>query len=767
MNHRNWFITMTAILGIILLVTSTMFAGVSPTSPIIKPAQAQQFPAEMRNWEYVNKDLAASNYNPQTQINADNVEFLELKWMWPFPERSIYANNMPGLGFQLGSDQPPLLVDGIAYLADNAQNVHAINAQTGKTIWSNEYKVDIDAALSRLPLVQSAGSIHYHAFNYFDGKLVVPGAACSMRGVNALTGSTDWELLDICSNIDNNYYSNAAGGDYVGQGLYRASLASHPPSLYKNIMVTVQAGGDGATGGRSFVAGYNINTNPPTQVWQTYFSPPAEGDPDWALHNCSKGWFFSESAWQNEGRLGLPCTEVLDACRECLVNDWGVPTHWGASTSATWGHIALDEETGIAYFGTGNPTPVTNQTGVPGDGQLNCVGCGPNLYGGSVVAVDAQTGEMVWWYQMHPHGVYSNDCAWSTMLIETKIDGRMRKVIKKGCKPGAMTAILDAANGEPLRIFRTPHHIAMGAPTEHSASKDPRSLEQMSMRWCGDWEGYRSPVKAGDYCLVSPDRGLYTDDAFDGETLYMVSVGEVRYQGVGTYVNHLTRIGGRSNINPPGFTANHTVYAWDIDANKPIWSHFIDGVAARGSVIASGGVVYWAAANGYLYGYDAKTGEVLFQKFHAQQLGHPIIGMDANGDTILMAIVGGKTTGAASQAGWRAVPGALVAYGLPDNIQTIVEERVVERSVRVEVPGPERVVEVEKVIEVDRVVEVVREVPGPTKIVEKEVIKEVPVEVEVVRDREVISPISYVTIGLGVVLIIVSAVLFTRGRTKT
>lgn len=74
------------------------------------------------------------------------------------------------------------------------------------------------------------------------------------------------------------------------------------------------------------------------------------------------------------------------------------------------------------------------------------------------------------------------------------------------------------------------------------------------MRWCGDWEGYRSPVKAGDYCLVSPDRGLYTDDAFDGETLYMVSVGEVRYQGVGTYVNHLTRIGGRSNINPPGFT---------------------------------------------------------------------------------------------------------------------------------------------------------------------------------------------------------------------
>ena len=736
MNQRYWFIILTAIL--VTLLMSSALTAYTPSESLIKPAAAQEYSRAERNWEYVNKDVRASNYNPQTQINKDNVHYLELKWMWPFPERSVYEDNLPGLGFQLGSDQPPLIVDGIGYLGDNVQNVHAIDLKNGKNIWTNEYKVDIAAAMDRLPLMPSAGSIHYHAMNYMGGYVVVPGAACSMRGVNALTGETAWEILDICSNIPDNEYKNAAGGDYQGPGLYRASLASHPPSLYKNIMVNVQAGGDGATGGRSFVAGYDINTNPPTQVWRTFFSPPADGDPDWALHNCAKGWFFSEAAWQNEGRMALPCSEVLDQCRECLVNDWGVPTHWGASTSAAWGHLAIDDETGIAYFGTGNPTPVSNQTGVPARGQQGCVGCGPNLYGGSVVAVDALTGEMIWWFQMHPHAVYSNDCAWSTMLIEVMIDGEMRKVIKKGCKAGAVTAILDAATGEPIRMFRTPHHIEMGAPSPQSAAKDPRSMEQMSMPWCGAWTGYNPNtlnLKEGGYCYVSPDRGLYTDDAFDGKTLYMVSVGEVRYQGIGTYISHSTRLGGATTINPPGFTANHTVYAWDIDANKPKWSHFIDGVAARGSIIVSGGVVYWASADGVLYGWDAETGETLLKKVHTQQLGHPIIGKDADGKTLILAIIGGKVTGAASQAGWRPVPGAIVAYGLPDFLD--------------DMPASEA--------DLQRAEQRADQAEAQLKQAEAAV-------VEAEERASSISPISYVIIGVGVVLVVVAGILFSRKR---
>ena len=105
-------------------------------------------------------------------------------------------------------------------------------------------------------------------------------------------------------------------------------------------------------------------------------------------------------------------------------------------------------------------------------------------------------------------------------------------------------------------------------------------------------------------------------------------------------------------------------------------------------------------------------------------------------------------------------PGAIMAYGLKDGWQ----------DVAVEIREVERVVEVE--VEVIEEVEVIREVevPGAERIVEVEVIREVEVpvveEVEVVTTEEVISPISYVVIGLGVVLAVVGGVLFSRANKK-
>ena len=74
--------------------------------------------------------------------------------------------------------------------------------------------------------------------------------------------------------------------------------------------------------------------------------------------------------------------------------------------------------------------------------------------------------------------------------------------------------------------------------------------------------------------------------------------------------------------------------------------------------------------------------------------------------------------------------------------------------------------EVVKEVEVEVIKEV--EVPGAERVVEVEVEKivEVEVEKEVVTTEEVISPISYVVIGLGVVLAVVGGVLFSRSSKK-
>ena len=734
MNQKNWFIILTAILTTILL--SSVLTTYTP-QPTIKSAEAQYLGGSRaeRNWEYVDKDVRASNYNPQTQINKDNVHLLELKWMFPLPENAGYSVKQVGRGLLTGADAPPLIVDGIVYLADNMNNIHAIDLTTGKAIWVNEYEVNIPELAAKLPLKAGLASPHLHAINYANGWILASGSGCTTRAVSALSGETAWTIHDRCKDVEGNQYDikgQEHQPDYKGPGLYSPTLVDNPPSFYTagNMLVQIMSGGDGITGGRTFVDGYDVSSTPPRHAWRTFISPPAEGDRDWALRNCDIGWFFSEKAFTDEGRLGLPCSEVRDECRECLVNDWGVPTHWGATVSATWGQIVIDEETGIAYFGTGNPTPVVNQTWVTR---------GPNLYSASVVAVDSRTGEMLWWFQMHPHGTTSNDCAWSTMLFEATIDGQKRKVIKKGCKAGAVMAILDAATGEPLRMVRNPHHIAMGAPSPHSAAKDPRNLAQMTMPWCG-YGGLTGPeVKPGDYCYMSPEMAYYTDNAWDGETLYFISNAMANHRAPIPFQDHY----GRSMAGQfpgPGTTMNHTVYAWDLDTGKPKWSYFIDTTIGRGALIVSGGVVYWASGTGYLYGWDAETGELLLERYHGQNVKYPVIGMDAEGRTRLFVIVGGKATLASRSIGWSTVPGALLAYGLPDKMP---EPEIVE--VERVVPGPERVVEVE----VERIVEV-------EKVVE--------VPVEVVRDVEVISPISYIVIGVGVILVVVAGILFTRKR---
>ena len=93
MNLKNGFvIILTAILALGLVTSSLLGA-----TPGLKPAEGQAgLTREMRNWEYINHDKLGTNYSPQNIINKDNVQHLELKWIYPmhvFPDYP-YANQL-------------------------------------------------------------------------------------------------------------------------------------------------------------------------------------------------------------------------------------------------------------------------------------------------------------------------------------------------------------------------------------------------------------------------------------------------------------------------------------------------------------------------------------------------------------------------------------------------------------------------------------------------------------------------------------------------
>jgi len=147
-----------------------------------------------------------------------------------------------------------------------------------------------------------------------------------------------------------------------------------------------------------YVRAFDVRTGEPR--WS--FSPvPREGDP-------------ATSTWQDEA--------------------W---RYTGAGN--TWSTFSVDEELGLVYVPTSG---VTND--MYGGHRL-----GANLYGSSIVALDAITGERVWHFQTVHHDLFDYDLPAAPVLIDITVDGEPIAALAQVTKQGFLF-VLDRATGEPV-----------------------------------------------------------------------------------------------------------------------------------------------------------------------------------------------------------------------------------------------------------------------------------------------------------------------------
>ena len=655
-----------------------------------------------RNWEFVNHNSWGSNYSPQNDINKENVNMLELKWIYPFPLASEFLRYQSGgIPFE-GVITPPLIVDGNVFVSSNMRNVYSFDGKFGDLNWLNLYKHDWNKARADLPEI-AGGAPHIHGLQYVNGLLYSSTLNCSVQAIDALSGELSFEINKICSNVEGNNYSWQS---YNGIGKYGSP--SHPGPIFQkeNILIVAITGATASWGGgRAFIDAYDLDFDPPKRLWRKFLAPPAEGDPEWALHECDKGWFFSYKQWKEEGKLGIPC---IDVPRENIMNDWGVPKHFTSSVSAIWGQMSIDEETGIVYFGTGNQGSWPNQTFVTG----------PNLYAASTIALDVMTGDMVWWYQQVPRDMVEGDSSWNTVLAKLTIDGEEKKVILKYSVTGLLWA-LDAATGEPLWIFespllesrtdpdgairgRTSGHPCIGCDpnTQDGYWNNVMSYYDMhEKKWLNypskDWF-YWIPARAGEADIAVD---------MDKQTIFLPVAGGVdKAIKAGQYGSLGDKPGEDYYLDTQ--PKNVTLYAVDAITGKVKWSYFIDGVAYRGGVMSSGGVVYLPAADGNLYMFDADNGQLLDNIFLSNSLlVLPTIGKTIDGEPRLFVISGGRGAYAIGGITKQNIPGAIFSFGLPDNYSEKRNESassgvdsLCEAGVRgdcVEIPAPAAPVPVE------------------------------------------------------------------------
>jgi alcohol dehydrogenase (cytochrome c) len=92
----------------------------------------------------------------------------------------------------------------------------------------------------------------------------------------------------------------------------------------------------------------------------------------------------------------------------------------------TWQIGSYDAESDLLYWGTGNPGPDFN-----GDQRL-----GNNLYTSSIIALEAKTGKLKWYFQLTPHNVWDWDAQQPQVLVDTDWQGQPRKLLIQGARNG-------------------------------------------------------------------------------------------------------------------------------------------------------------------------------------------------------------------------------------------------------------------------------------------------------------------------------------------
>ena len=112
---------------------------------------------------------------------------------------------------------------------------------------------------------------------------------------------------------------------------------------------------------------------------------------------------------------------------------------WKSGSAPAWLTGSYDPELNLIYWGTGNPGPDFYGAERKGD----------NLYSASVVALDADTGKLKWYFQFTPHDLHDWDAAQIPVLLDLEYQGRPRKLMAWANRNGFFY-LLDRTDGQFL-----------------------------------------------------------------------------------------------------------------------------------------------------------------------------------------------------------------------------------------------------------------------------------------------------------------------------
>ncbi len=250
------------------------------------------------NWLSYGRTYSEQRYSPLDAINTGNVAQLKLDWALELPgDRTLLAT--------------PIVVDGVMYFTGSFSVVHAVDAASGKLLWTYDPKT-LERAGDRQRIFWDSN----RGVAYWKGRVFVATGDGRLIAVDARSGQEVWSAQTIDPKLP--MYINGA------------------PRVFRD-KVIIGNGGTEVGGNRGYVTAYDTETG--QQAWRFFIVP------------------------------GNPADGFEDATQEMAAKTWtGEWWKYGGGGNA-WNGFTYDPEFNRIYIGTGNGSPWNQKLRSPGGGD--------------------------------------------------------------------------------------------------------------------------------------------------------------------------------------------------------------------------------------------------------------------------------------------------------------------------------------------------------------------------------------------------------------
>jgi acido-empty-quinoprotein group A len=283
---------------------------------------------------------------------------------------------------------------------------------------------------------------------------------------------------------------------------------------------------------------------------------------------------------------------------ETGIETW--PNEYAAAhgTGQAWMPGTYDPELNLYIVGTGNPNPVMAEQSRKGD----------NLYTCSIVALNPDTGKIVWYFQASPHDVHDWDAIQTPVLVDATIDGQPRKLVAQASRNGYFF-VLDRTTGK--RIVAAPlidtlnwvkGFDAKGQPIG-DPKKYPKTDGVLVSPSPGGPTNWQSPS-------FSPLTGLFYVGTTTSYSMYYLIDTDDHPEGWGGLANSVADV-------------SNALLALDYRTGKVVWRHDWPSGNGMAHQLSTAGNLLFTSNGQNLIAFNSTTGRILW---HAGLMAAPSAG---------------------------------------------------------------------------------------------------------------------------------------------